>query len=48
MKPRIVKKGENKDGTARYILQFIKGKKLRSIALNPRKLIKLLDTPPSK
>ncbi len=45
MKPRIVRKGLNRDGTHRYILQYIKGGKLISKALNPKQLVKMLDTP---
>ena len=48
MKPRIVRKGKNTDQTARYILQYIKEGKMVSIALNPKKLKKILDTPNDK
>ena len=48
MKPRIRKKGLNTDKTNRYILEFIKKGELRTIALNPNKLVKLLDSPNNK
>ncbi len=48
MKPRIIKKGKNKDGTNRYILQYIKDGELKSISLNPKKLVSILDTPNMK
>ena len=45
MKPRIRKKGENTDGTARYILEYIKAGQFKTCVLNPRKLVALLDSP---
>ena len=41
MKPRIVKKGTNTDGTNKYILQYIKKGQLLTKALNPSKLAKM-------
>jgi len=45
MKPRIRKKGNNTDGTARYILEYIKRGMFKTIALNPKKLVEILDSP---
>ena len=41
MKPRIRKKDKDKHGNSRYILEFIKHGKFKTIALNPEKLVKL-------
>jgi len=41
----IRSKGTNTDGTKRFVLEFIKDRSLRSIALNPDKLVELLDCP---
>lgn len=45
MKPRIRKKGLNTDQTNRYILEYIKNGEFKTIALNPEKLVKILDSP---
>jgi hypothetical protein len=42
MKPRIRKKDASKDGTNRYILEWIEDGKLCTFSLNPSKL---LDSP---
>lgn len=39
MKPRIRKKGANKDGSAVYILEWIEGGKLCTYTLNARKIL---------
>ena len=45
MKPRIRKKGCNQDKTTRYCLEYIDSEgNFRSIALNPKKLLEILDT----
>lgn len=43
MKAKIRKKGNNTDGTNRYVLEYIKDGKIINIALNPDKLVKILD-----
>jgi len=45
MKAQIRKKGKNTDGTNRYILEYIKDGEFKTIALNPTKLVKILDSP---
>ena len=47
MKARIRKKGVNRDRTNRYILEYIKNGQFKTIALNPEKLVKILDSPNS-
>lgn len=48
MKPRIRQKGKNRDGTKRFILEYIKGGMFKTKALNPSKLVKILDSPKDK
>ena len=48
MKARIRKKGTSTDGTNKYILEYVKQGEFKTIALNPKKLVELLDSPNKK